>query len=84
MYIGPGPNLPANIQQAVRKLVQFQRTTLGPGQAADLTLHVTPRSLSSWSGAHVSSIKRDRTPLRPAAGENFQYDFKGAPPARRA
>ena len=49
VYIGPSPNLPADIQQAVRKLVQFQRTTLGPGQAADLTLHVTPQSLSSWS-----------------------------------
>ncbi|HEY3088701.1 MAG TPA: glycoside hydrolase family 3 C-terminal domain-containing protein [Jatrophihabitantaceae bacterium] len=49
VYIGPSPDLPANVQQAVRKLVQFQRTTLGPGQAADLTLHVTPQSLSSWS-----------------------------------
>jgi beta-glucosidase len=49
VYLGPSPNLPTNISQADRKLVQFQRTTLGPGQAADLTLHVTPHSLSSWS-----------------------------------
>jgi beta-glucosidase len=49
VYVGPSPDLPASIQQAVRKLVQDQRTTLGPGQAADLTLHVTAHSLSSWS-----------------------------------
>lgn len=51
VYIGASPDLPASIQQAVRKLVQFQRVTLGSGQAADLTLHVTPQSLSSWSTA---------------------------------
>jgi beta-glucosidase len=49
VYVGPSPDLPANIQQAVRKLVQFQRITLNPDQVADLTLHITPRSLSSWS-----------------------------------
>src|SRR5262249_17463343 len=49
VYVGASPDLPANISQAVRKLVQFQRITLGSGQAADLTLHVTPHSLSSWS-----------------------------------
>jgi beta-glucosidase len=49
VYVGPSPDLPASIAQAVRKLVQFQRVTLGSGQAADLTLHVTPHSLASWS-----------------------------------
>ena len=49
VYVGASPDLPANISQAVRKLVQFQRITLGSGQAAYLTLHVTPHSLSSWS-----------------------------------
>ena len=49
VYVGASPDLPANISQAVRKLVQFQRITLGSGQAADLSLHVTRHSLSSWS-----------------------------------
>ncbi len=51
VYIGPSGQLPASIQQAVRKLVQFQRVTLDPGQAASLTLHVTAHELSSWSAA---------------------------------
>jgi beta-glucosidase len=51
VYIGPSSSLPAEIQQSVRKLVQFQRTTLGPGRVADLTLHVTRQTLSSWSTA---------------------------------
>jgi beta-glucosidase len=49
--VGPSSQLPSGIQQAVRKLVQFQRVTLRPGHAADLTLHVTSHSLSSWSTA---------------------------------
>jgi hypothetical protein len=44
VYVGASPDLPSDIQQAVRKLVQFQRVTLDPGHASDLTLHVTPRS----------------------------------------
>jgi beta-glucosidase len=51
VYIGPSAQLPAAIQQAVRKLVQFQRVQLAPGRSAELTLHVTPRDLSSWSSA---------------------------------
>jgi beta-glucosidase len=51
VYIGPSSQLPASIQQAVRKLVQLQRVTLDPGQAANLSLHVTPRELSSRSTA---------------------------------
>lgn len=49
VYVGPSSQLPGNIQQAVRKLAQFQRVTLAPGIAADVTLHVTRRTLSSWS-----------------------------------
>jgi hypothetical protein len=43
--------LGADTQQAVRKLVQFQRVTLTSGHAADLTLHVSAQALSSWSTA---------------------------------
>ena len=49
VYIGASGQLPANIQQAVRKLVQFKRVNLAPGHAADLTLHVSSQALSSWS-----------------------------------
>jgi beta-glucosidase len=31
--------------------VQFQRVELAPGRFADLTLHVAPHWLSSWSSA---------------------------------
>jgi beta-glucosidase len=51
LYVGPSSALPSNVQQAVRKLVQFQRITLAPGHAQDMTLHVTAHSLSSWSTA---------------------------------
>jgi beta-glucosidase len=49
VYVGPSTALPADIQQAVRKLVQFERITLKPDQVADLTLHVDQHLLSSWS-----------------------------------
>ena len=51
VYLGPSPNLPSGIQQAVRRLVQFQRVELGPGRSAVLTLHVAVHDLSSWSSA---------------------------------
>jgi beta-glucosidase len=51
VYIGPSAQLPAAIQQAVRKLVAFQRVELAPGRSASLTLHVTTHDLSSWSAA---------------------------------
>jgi len=35
----------------VRKLVQFQRVELAPGQYKNLALHVTPHWLASWSSA---------------------------------
>src|SRR6266702_2839235 len=49
VYLGPASGLPASIQQAVNKLAQFQRITLGPGATQDVTLHVTAQTLSSWS-----------------------------------
>ena len=51
VYVGPSSQLPAGIQQAVRRLVQFQRVELAPGQFKELTLHVDPHWLSSWSSA---------------------------------
>lgn len=51
VYVGPSSALPADIQQAVRRLVQFQRVELAPGQFQDLMLHVAPHWLSSWSTA---------------------------------
>ena len=41
VYVGPSSQLSAGTQQAVRKLVQFQRVALTSGHAADLTLHVS-------------------------------------------
>jgi beta-glucosidase len=51
VYAGPSSQLSPDIQQAIRKLVQFQRVTLTPGHEADLTLHVSAQALSSWSTA---------------------------------
>jgi len=49
VYVGPSTGLPSTIQQAVHKLVGFQRVTLSPGQSQQITLHVTAQQLSSWS-----------------------------------
>jgi len=51
VYVGPSSQLPSDIQQAARRLVQFQRVELAPGQFEDLTLHVDSHWLSSWSSA---------------------------------
>lgn len=49
VYLGPASDVPAGVQQAVRKLVQFARVTLAPGNERLLTLHVAPRELRYWS-----------------------------------
>jgi beta-glucosidase len=51
VYVGPSPSAPAGVQQAVRKLVQFERITLAPGRETRLKLHVDARELSYWSTA---------------------------------
>jgi beta-glucosidase len=82
VYLGPSPNLPTNISQADRKLVQFQRTTLGPGQAADLTLHsdaalalVLVHQRTTVGGRHGSTYRLRRTVLAavPAAGHRQRH-----------
>lgn len=49
VYVGPSSTVPDGVQQAEQKLVQFDRITLGSGQAAYMTLRVTARELSYWS-----------------------------------
>jgi len=49
VYVGPSPNAPAGVQQVARKLVQFGRVELEPGQARDVCLRIAPRELSWWS-----------------------------------
>jgi beta-glucosidase len=49
VYVGPSPDAPNSVQQAVKQLVQFDRVTLDPGHWQDLTLHVTRHDLSYWS-----------------------------------
>jgi beta-glucosidase len=56
VYAGPSPDLPAGIQQAVRKLVQFRRVDLAVGESARLTLRVTANDLSSWSSAQQAWV----------------------------
>jgi beta-glucosidase len=56
VYAGPSPTLPSGMQQAVRKLVQFRRVDLAPGESAGLTLRVTPHDLSSWSSAQQAWV----------------------------
>jgi beta-glucosidase len=49
VYLGPSAELPAAVQQAVRKLVGFDRIELLPGRSASVSVHVTREQLSSWS-----------------------------------
>ena len=51
VYVGPSSQLPPGIQQAVRRLAQFQRVELAPDQSVSLTLHVAVHDLSSWSSS---------------------------------
>jgi beta-glucosidase len=51
VYVGPSPDAPASVQQAVKKLVQFDRISLAPGHWQDVSLHVTRHDLSYWSTA---------------------------------
>jgi beta-glucosidase len=51
VYVGPSPDAPTGVQQAVHKLVGFDRVSLTRGQAATVTLHVPVRQLSYWSSA---------------------------------
>ena len=57
VHLGPSPTAPAGVQQAVRKLVQFDRVTLRPGEQRRLTLHVDARELSYWLTAQQRWIR---------------------------
>ena len=72
--------MPAGVQQAVRKLVGFERIHVEARHAAQVTIHVPPRQLSYWSVAQqrwipavggrdvfVGSSSRD-TPLAGTVG----------------
>ncbi|WP_256513829.1 fibronectin type III-like domain-contianing protein [Actinoallomurus soli] len=43
--------MPASIQQVSRKLVQFDRVQLQPGESRTVHLTVAARDLSSWSAS---------------------------------
>ncbi len=49
VYVSAPGDQPAGVQFAEKSLVQFTRVSLANGQWQDVTLHVTPRSLSYWS-----------------------------------
>jgi beta-glucosidase len=49
VYVGPPARQPADVQFAVRSLVQFDRVELQPGQSQQERLHVAPKELSYWS-----------------------------------
>jgi beta-glucosidase len=49
VYLGASPDLPRSVQQAVRKLVGFERPALGVGRSAVVSLHVGRQQVSSWS-----------------------------------
>jgi beta-glucosidase len=49
IYVGPPLDPPAPM--AVKKLVGFERVSVTPGQARQVTIHVEARGLSYWSSA---------------------------------
>ncbi|MDP9294093.1 MAG: fibronectin type III-like domain-contianing protein, partial [Actinomycetota bacterium] len=57
VYVGPSPTAPAGVQQAQRKLVQFDRVTLREGELRRLKLHVDARELSYWSTAQQQWVR---------------------------
>jgi beta-glucosidase len=80
VYVGPAPGVPAGVQQAVRKLVGFDRIHLDARRQTQVTIHVPPRQLSYWSvgqqrwilaaagrAVYVGSSSRD-TPLTGTVG----------------
>jgi len=44
VYVGPAPNVPSAVQQAVRALAGFDRVTLNPGAKVHETIHLGPGS----------------------------------------
>jgi beta-glucosidase len=56
VYLGTSPDLDPAIEQAPVKLVQFDKVDLEQGESKKVSLHVTPRELSSWSIADQSWV----------------------------
>lgn len=56
VYVGTSPDLSASIEQAPVKLVQFEKVDLDAGESTTVSLHITPRELSSWSIADQSWV----------------------------
>jgi beta-glucosidase len=49
VYLGAPEAPPAGVDFAVRALADFQRITLGPGEAKSVSLHIAPDRLRYWS-----------------------------------
>ena len=60
VYVGPGPAIDG-VQQAVRSLRGFERVSLDPGQAKQLTLTLDPRSFQYWSESQQSWMTDEGT-----------------------
>ncbi|KQW45926.1 hypothetical protein ASC77_18595 [Nocardioides sp. Root1257] len=56
VYLGESSELPAGVDQAEVKLVQFDHVDLAPGESKTVSLNVAPRELSSWSVAEQKWI----------------------------
>ena len=54
VYVGPPPTQPAPM--ADRALAGFERVALRPGQAEEVTIHVSERALSYWSTAQQAWV----------------------------
>jgi beta-glucosidase len=57
VYLDAPEQRPDGVQFAVRTLAAFDRVTLRPGEAKDVTLHVSPRGLEYWSIAENRWIR---------------------------
>ncbi|MGW5001872.1 beta-glucosidase [Streptomyces hydrogenans] len=65
IYLGPSPDLTARgIDQPRSLLAGYRRLELAAGERRRVTVHLTPRTLSSWSGAAGFVLGTGRRRLR--------------------
>ena len=57
VYLDAPAERPAGIQFAPRTLAGFERVTLGAGESREVTIHVAPRALESWSTAEEKWVR---------------------------